>query len=198
TAATVAVGADAKLGFALADLPPLKPGDQVSVELLPVIVPAVNNEGADHQVSADAFRAFLEGDNPEPLSDVKWASLESFEVTGTNLRGWTFQKGGGKCIAVPDPLSEGYGVSCGDGKAAAAGQVAVVFNTPKGTGKPQIVGALTVPGQAVSLSGASSKSWSRAASDVYAGSAADGARLVLGDRRETLNAPTPNGVIFRK
>ena len=70
------------------------------------------NHGAAHQSSRTALRAHLEPSGAAYLANVDWDGARSFAIPGTRLHGWTFEQPGRRCLAVPDPIAEGYGVTC--------------------------------------------------------------------------------------
>lgn len=153
--------------------------------------PGPGNAGAAHQTSRTALRTHLERGGPEYLEGADWASARSFAIPGTNLRGWTFdQRSGKQCLAIPDPLAEGYGISCDTPKEIAAGESTVVMLPPAGSGAPNIVAALTVGNAAASIEApqGDAKHWQRIG-DVYAGVAPAGSRLVVAGRSQAIDPP---------
>ncbi|MCW2997428.1 MAG: hypothetical protein JWQ20_1651 [Conexibacter sp.] len=177
-------------------------GSQLSAES-PAPVPVANapvapptgpgNIGAAHQTSSDALRAYLERGDPEYLMGTDWGSAQSFAVPGTRLRGWTFdQQSGKRCLAMPDSLSEGYGITCRTLEEIADGKATVVFLPPtKGASAPSIVGVLTSGDETASLETppGASKAWARIG-DVYAGAAPAGSRLVTAAGSQAIDPPT--------
>lgn len=158
--------------------------------------PGPANAGAAHQTSSTALRTHLERGGPEYLEGSDWASARSFAIPGTNLRGWTFdQRSGKRCLAIPDPLAEGYGISCDTPKEIAAGESTVVMLPPVGSGAPNIVAALTAGNAAASIEApqGDAKYWERIG-DVYAGVAPAGSRLVVAGRSQAI-APAPGEVV---
>lgn len=156
----------------------------LNTDNLPVIVPEQNNEGAAHQTSAAAFKAHLDTSTSQaPVG----SDLQSFEVAGTNLRGWTFSDGPRKCLALPDPVVEGYAVKCGTKQDVAAGEVAVVFSPPKNTGRWPIAAARVADGDAATVAGSDARNW-RKSRDVYAGRVNDGATLTVAGRPQAVRS----------
>lgn len=148
------------------------------------------NFGAPHQTSSSALRAHLERGNPEYLADVDWSSARSFVIPGTSFRGWTFAQPRKRCLAIPDPLVEGYGITCRTPKDIAAGKATVVMLPPTETGAPNIVGVLTTGSETPSIEAppGSTKHWQRTG-DVYAGTVPAGSRLVTASGRHAIDPP---------
>lgn len=150
------------------------------------------NHGAGHQSSSAELRAHLERNDSGYLKGVDWSTAQSFAVPGTSLRGWTFEQAAGKrCLAIPDPLAEGYGVTCNTPSEVARGEATVVMLPPKASGAPNIVGALLSGDATARISGASVASADvRKIGDVYAGTAPAGSRLVVAGRSQSIEPPT--------
>lgn len=131
-------------GGAVAGTTILRPLDPQPVDPHARVVPAPGpgNHGAPHQTSADALRAHL----APSLRDVDWDAAKSFAIPGTDLRGWTFDQPGKRCLALPDPLSESYGVICRTPEEIAAGEAKIKIITPPGFTTPTIAGGLLSPG----------------------------------------------------
>lgn len=151
------------------------------------------NHGAEHQNSSAALREHLERSDSGYLKGVDWSTAQSFAVPGTSLRGWTFEHadGGKRCLAIPDPLAEGYGVTCNAPSEVARGEATVVMLPPVASGAPNVVGAL-VSGEATArISGGRDASADvRKIGDVYAGTAPAGSRLVVAGRSQSIEPPT--------
>lgn len=155
--------------------------------------PGPGNIGAAHQTSSDALRAHLDRGGPEYLKGTDWGSARSFAVPGTRLRGWTFEQQSGKrCLAMPDSLAEGYGITCRTPEEIADGKATVVLLPPtKASTAPNIIGVLTTGSKTASIetpSGAT-KTWERIG-DVYAGTAPAGSRLVTAAGSQAIDPPT--------
>jgi hypothetical protein len=168
--------------------------DPVSVPSDAVVAPppGPGNLGAAHQTSGSALREHLQRAGPAYLDGTDWASARSFAIPGTRLRGWTFAQPGKRCLAIPDPLSEGYGVTCRTPRQIAAGEASVVMLPTTKSGAPNIVGVLTRRNQTAAIeapSGATSH-FKQTGDDVYAGTAPAGSRLVTAARRQAINPPT--------
>lgn len=150
-----------------------------------------SNAGADHQVSRAALRAHLERGGDGYLRGSDWASAQSFAVPGTKLRGWTFQQQSGKrCLALPDPIVEGYGVKCSTSTEIADGVATVVLIPPASTEAPSIVGVLTSGTRTASVDAPDGDAGILTRiGDVYAGSAPVGSRLITDAGSQTLNPP---------
>ncbi|HEX8206192.1 MAG TPA: hypothetical protein VF587_09050 [Solirubrobacteraceae bacterium] len=152
--------------------------------------PGPGNQGAAHQTSSSALRAHLAAGGGSYLDGVDWASARSFAIPGTRLRGWTFDQPGKRCLAMPDPISEGYGVTCQTPDAVAAGKASVVVLPPADAGAPNVVGVLVSGNHTASIEGAAgaAASWERIG-DVYAGTAPAGSRLVTAAGSKGINPP---------
>lgn len=153
------------------------------------VPPGRGNVGAEHQTSTSALRDHLERAGAEYVSDSDWESARSFSIPGTQLRGWTFDQPGERCLAIPDPVAEGYGVSCRTRAEIERGEASVVMLPPATSGAPNIVGVLTI-GEATARLESSSAGvhWARIG-DVYAGTAPAGSRLVTADRSQMIKPP---------
>lgn len=152
------------------------------------------NLGADHQTSSSALREHLERADSGYLAGADWSTARSFAIPGTRLRGWTFATREKRCLALPDPLVEGYGVSCKTPQEIADGQASVIFTPPADSDAPNIVGVLVADGQRASIdpppgTTANWESWS----DLAVGTAPSGSRLVVAGRRIAIEAPGDAG-----
>jgi hypothetical protein len=150
---------------------------------LAVVVPKQNNVGAAHQTSVSAFRAHIEAAGAAP--DADWSTAKTFPIAGTKLNGWTFNSGSQDCLAVPDPVVEGYAVKCGDKSEVADGKIAFVFAPAVQTGEPNIAAVLSPTASDVSVSGSDQSTWKRSG-NVTAGKVADDAVISAGPRRLTV------------
>lgn len=160
-----------------------------------VLPPGPGNHGARHQTSSSALRAHLERSDPKYLRGTAWGSARSFAIPGTSLRGWTFEQPGRRCLALPDPLVEGYGVICKTPAEIAAGAASVMVLPPRDSGAPNIVGVITSKGERASIEappGAAMR-WARIG-NVYVGTAPAGSRLVTAAGKKLIN-PRPAKVI---
>lgn len=149
------------------------------------------NLGAAHQTSSSALRVHLERGGPEYLEGVDWGSARSFAIPGTRLRGWTFEQPGKRCLAMPDPIAEGYGVTCNTPQQVSAGKASVVILPPTDAKAPNIVGVLTSANKTAAIrtpSGAAAP-WQRIG-DIYAGTAPTGSRLENAGVTQAINPPT--------
>jgi len=145
----------------------------------PIAPPAgPGNRGAAHQTSAAALREHLDRGDEGYLKDVNWKTARSFTVPGTELRGWTFIQPGKRCIAIPDPLAEGYGVTCKTPREITAGEGSVLMLTPTESGKPILAGIMVSGTQTATVQtpGKTAARWERTG-DVYAGTVPAGSRL---------------------
>lgn len=153
--------------------------------------PGPGNVGAAHQTSSVALRARLERGDGAYLRGSDWESARSFAIPGTNLRGWTFDQGSGKrCLAIPDPLAEGYGISCDTPEEIAGGESTVVMLPPAGSGAPNIIGVLTSGNERATIDAPQGavKHWERIG-DVYAGVAPAGSRLITAAGSQAIDPP---------
>ncbi len=157
-----------------------------------IVPPAGNgNLGAKHQTSSSALRAHLERADPKYLAGVNWATARSFQIPETDLRGWTFSQASGKrCLAIPDPLVEGYGITCKSSQEIAAGEATVVMLPPPSSGAPNIVGVLASEGGNARITGLKNDGQLRKVGDVFAGTAPAGSRLVTEAGSQTIDPPT--------
>lgn len=152
--------------------------------------PGAGNPGASHQTSAAALRAHL--DHGSYFEGVDWSSARSFPIAGSKLRGWTFNQGTTKrCLAIPDPLAEGYGVTCKTSDEVKAGDGTVLMLAPSGSDAQSVVGAMVAPDDTASLKapGGTSANWKRSG-DVYAGTAPAGSRLQAADKGQSIDPPS--------
>lgn len=145
------------------------------------------NLGAAHQTSVSALRSHLGGSG----SGTDWDSARSFAIPGTRLRGWTFDQPGKRCLALPDPIAEGYGVKCASSTEVAAGEASVIFRPPTDSKAPNIVGVLISGGRTAAIE---TRSGARApferTGDVYVGIAPAGSRLVSAGRTQSIGPPS--------
>lgn len=157
----------------------------------PVTPPAGSgNYGASHQHSIAALRAHLEPSDPTYLADADWDSARSFMIPGTQLRGWTFEQPAKRCLALPDPIAEGYGITCNTRAEIAAGRATVLVRPPAEAHAPNIVGALVSATGTASISVPSgTASQSERIGDVYVGTAPSGSRLVVASRSLRIDEP---------
>lgn len=149
------------------------------------------NLGSPHQTSSSALRAHLAPPGLETFANTDWSSARSFAIPGTRLRGWTFERPGKRCLAIPDPLAEGYGVTCNTPQEIAAGKATVIVLPPTEARAPTIVGVLTAGSGTASIDAPSGTTthWKRIG-DVYAGVAPTGSRLVTASGRHAIDPPT--------
>lgn len=152
--------------------------------------PGSGNVGARHQTSVAALRAHL--DHGSYFKGVDWSSARSFPIAGSKLRGWTFNQNQTKrCLAIPDPLAEGYGVTCKTPEEVKAGNGTVLVLAPRGSGVRSVAGAMVAPGDTASLKApdGASANWERSG-DVYAGTAPEGSRLEAAGKRQAVDPPS--------
>lgn len=162
---------------------------------VPVAPPAVNgNQGAAHQHSVNALRDHLTLGGPGYLRDVDWQSADSFPVPGTQLRGWKFDQPGKRCLALPDPVAEGYGVTCRTPQEIAAGKASVMVLPSPDSGVPNVIGALTSGGQLASIEPRTPDVHWQHIGDVSVGIAPAGSHLVTAGGRQKINPP-PNETV---
>jgi hypothetical protein len=192
------------LGFAVGGTLLLSGGAVATTILQPVPVdpngpvappPGPGNHGAPHQTSSSALRAHLEPSDPAYLRGTDWGSARSFAIPGTSLRGWTFEQPGRRCLALPDPLAEGYGVICKTPAEVAAGEASVIVLPPRDSGAPNIVGVITSGSERASIEAppGAATHWARIG-DVYAGTAPAGSRLVTATGKKAIN-PRPAVIV---
>lgn len=156
--------------------------------------PGPGNFGAAHQTSPTVFRAYFDH-GEEYLSSTDWGSLRSLPISGTRLRGWTFKQRAKRCLALPDPIAEGYGVTCKTAEAIRRGEATVLVLAPANAGVRSIVGALVARGGTATLQAPPGDSATLVRTgDAYAGAAPAGSRLTTAGRRQTVDPP-PNPLI---
>ncbi len=163
----------------------------VDVDAPVIPPPGPGNHGAAHQTSRIALRAHLEPSGPTYLANTDWGSARSFAIPGTDLRGWTFDRPGKRCLALPDPVAEGYGVTCNTAEEIAAGAATVMVLSPTGAHAPNIVGALVADGGMASVETppGTKAQWDRFG-DVYVGTAPTGSRFLTGSRSQSVRPPS--------
>lgn len=187
----VLVGALVVGGTAVAATTQLTAGPRpVARDTAVTLPPGPGNLGAPHQTSSRALRAHLRPAGAEYLANVDWSSARSFAIPGTRFRGWTFEQPGKRCLAIPDPLSEGYGVTCRTPTAIAAGHATLVMLPPIAARAPNIVGVLTSGRETPFIDAPSGTTthWERIG-DLYAGTAPAGSRLVTASGRHAIDPP---------
>lgn len=188
----VLIGALIVGGSAIAATTQLTAGPLTVARDAPVVPPpGPGNLGAPHQTSSSALRAHLQAGGPAYLANTDWSSARSFAIPGTRFRGWTFAQPGKQCLAIPDPITEGYGVACRTPQDIAAGEATVVMLPPTEARAPNIVGVLITGSETPSIEAppGTRTHWERIG-DVYAGTAPTGSRLVTASGRQTIDPPT--------
>lgn len=151
--------------------------------------PGPGNLGAAHQTSPTAFRTHLDPAEAD-RSGTDWASLRSLPISGTPLRGWTFTRRAKRCLALPDPIAEGYGVTCKTAKAIKDGEATVLVLVPPNAGVQSIVGALVAAGDIASLqTPAGGSATLNRTGNAYAGTAPAGSRLTTAGRSQVIDPP---------
>lgn len=153
--------------------------------------PGPGNLSAAHQESAAAMRAYLDHGQAD-FAGTDWTSLRLIPIPGSKLTGWSFTQGAKRCLALPDPIAEGYGITCKTPKAIRAGEATVLVLVPANAGVPNIVGALVADDATASLDTPTGPSKTfRRTGDVYAGTAPAGSRLTAAGKRLAVDSP-PN------
>ena len=154
------------------------------------------NHGAEHQTSRSALRAHLQPSGPTYLRTTNWDSAQSFAIPGTNLRGWSFDQPGKRCLALPDPLAEGYGITCKTLAEVAAGEASVILLPPRDSGAPNIFGIITTAGERASIEAPPGTAAQAARiGDVYVGTAPAGSRLVTARGKKKAINPAPADIV---
>lgn len=173
------------------EAPVASPPTPIAADAPMVPPPGPGNYGAAHQTSRAALRAHLEPAGPEYLVNVEWNAARSFAIPGTRLRGWTFQQPSKRCLALPDPIAEGYAVTCNSPEEIAAGKATIVIVAPVAAHAPNLVGALTASSGTASIvapRGTAAKV--ERTGDVYVGTVPAGSRLVTASASQVVDPPT--------
>lgn len=151
--------------------------------------PGPGNLGAAHQEAAAAMRAYLDHGQAE-FAGTDWTSLRVIPIPGTKLTGWSFTQGAKRCLALPDPIAEGYGITCKTLREIRAGEATLLVLAPRNAGVSSIVGALVADDATASLDTPTGPSSTfKRTGDVFAGTAPVGSRLTAAGKRLAVDPP---------